>query len=445
MAGKHPKARGGAKGGKKFESKKRVRREKVDESDREEEQAREEVAEMQQQATERDFEVFSSGSEEDEESVVGQEAHESDDHESEVDVAPEFDINGEYFSTLLKDLRLYDLRLGKLKTLLSSVSLTEGGREFIKSYHDLVSVYCAYLMFYTYLTSQKGITFHPVLRQLASMRTQVKAMDKEYAKHKITATALIEQIEAGGLRNIDEEGEEEEGLYEGMDEEDFDGLEESEDTPQVYTKPSVVEKSKKKSGNNGKLKQKVQVFKLDQPRSYSDVHQYVPFEEDEDDNLLNLADNSNRQESNSGEITMADFNAYQNNLGFQKSKKLPSKKGKQLYQEIAEAKDQSNARAAAVKDQTQTTLDEYERKLMFNERKIKADQPRTLSEDMLLNRGLKQKRKNVISKVKLRRKYEKAKLQDRVRKGLRLDDGNVRDIHMIRGTGEGVVRDIALN
>lgn len=431
---------------KKGEGKRRHNREEGEESDREAEEANQERAELYKQAEDKHFEAFSSSSEAEpsDQEAQGEEEEQVSDNEN----SPEFQIEGEFFGTLLKDLRLYDLRLAKLRLLMSSPSLTERGKEFVQEYHNLASVYCLYLMFYMQLASQKGIKVHPILRILSNLRPKVKEMDKEYARHKTEATNLIEEVENRDLAEEDnEEPVEGEGDSEQEDESDNgmnqEALHEAVRLPSTHkaTKPA-----KHTSNRKGLIHKKVQVFKLEAPKSYSDIHQYISFgEDDQDDDLLNLNGRHSNQVPDAGEITMADFRAYQGSLADQKPSKKASKKGKELYKEIENSKNQTKSLSNAIREESERALDEYERKLMFNERKVKADQPRKLTEDMMLNRGLRAKRKNEISKVKIRRKFEKARHQDRIKKGLSLYDHKSGDIHMIRGTGDGVNRAIALN
>lgn len=441
--GKHPK---GAKRNADFKGKKHggKRRPQKDESDREEEEARDEMTELQNRAQGQYFEAFSESSEED--GAIDNELDQDESQESQPEVPSEFQINGEYFKTLLKDLRLYDLRLAKLNSLQKSVHLTQEGREFVEKYRSLVSVYCMYLMYYTYLASQGGVTVHPVLRTLAKIKENVKVMDKEFAKHKEIANQLlaaVPQDEDDGAEEGDEENEEMmEEFSEGEEEMSEDGPVAHIPQPRVKQPDQAVKKVAKPAQ---KPKRQLQVFKLDGPKSYADIHHYAADDDDEDDGVLNLNGKATAESSNGGEITMDDFKAFAANMSEPKKAKKPSKKGKQLYEELAAKKTEAKSLSNALREEAEAALDEYERKLMFNERKVKEDQPRTLTEEMLLNRGLRQKRKNVISKVKIRGKYEKAKRLDRIRKGLSLEDGRSKDIHMIRSTGEGVVRDISLN
>jgi hypothetical protein len=415
-----------------------------DESDREEEEARVERVELENRAQGHHFEAFASSSDENEE--VENEVEREIDQEDDAAVPFEFQINGEFFKTLLKDLKLYDLRLSKLSSLKQSESLTEEGQEFINQYHSLVTLYCLYLMHYTYLTSQGGTSFHPVLRMLAGLKEKVKVLDKEFAKHKDTVNQLLDNLP---VQDEQDDGEEE-SIDEKMDEEEYEGDSEGfeeEESPKarLHVSKNKDESARKPNAKRDKPKRKVQVFKLDQGKSYADVHHYVPDDEEEDDGVLNLNSKAIAGEEIVGEITMDDFNAFNSAKSLPNKPKKPSKKGMQLYEELSSKKAQAKSLSNALREEAEAALDEFERKLMFNDRKVKADQPRNLSEDMLLNRGLKQKRSNQISKVKLRRKYEKAKLQDRVRKGIRLEDGRNRDIHMIKSVGEGAVRDISLN
>ena len=128
-----------------------------------------------------------------------------------------------------------------------------------------------------------------------------------------------------------------------------------------------------------------------------------------------------------------------------KNKKLikASSKGKALYEEVAINRKEAQKESNAQREAEEQALKAYERKLMFNERRVKEDQPRNLTEDMINNRGLIRKRENIISKVKLRRKHEKMVRQDRLKKGIKLSNNN-RDPHALNGVGEAVVRDVKL-
>lgn len=443
--GKGRHARGGKPQGFQGGGKKLGRpRPKKDDSDKEEDEAREEIVEQQNRNKGEFFEAFSDSSEEEER--MADELEHGESEASECLGAPEFAVNGEYFKTLLKDLRLYALRLEKLGALQRSEALTVEGRAFVEQYERLLRVYSMYVQYYTLLAARGGVQVHPVLRQLASLKLQAKVLDKEFAKHRADADALLARV--GRLAN--EVGDEESGEI-GDEEDGDDGEEEGEeeeDEDEVQVKARVRKeegRARNVAKQAAKQKPKMQVFKLDYPKSYADIHRYAPDDDDEDDDYLKLGAKGKTDNGTEGDITMDDLNSFSNYLKEPTKIKKASSKGKQLYQELSQKKQESKSLANALKGEAEAALEDYERKLMFNERKVKDDQPRTLTEEMLLNRGLRQKRKNVISKVKLRGKYEKAKRLDRVKKGLSLEDGRTRDIHMIKSTGEGVVRDISLN
>ena len=105
---------------------------------------------------------------------------------------------------------------------------------------------------------------------------------------------------------------------------------------------------------------------------------------------------------------------------------------------MAEERENTRSLQKALREAVDTEADKYEKKLMFTERRIKGDEPRTLAQDMLENRGLKRKRENEISKVKLRRKFEKAKKANNRRLGIRVNDTAEREKEMREGYVRGI-------
>jgi hypothetical protein len=280
------------------------------------------------------------------------------------------------------------------------------------------------------------------MRKIKEVYLKVKEQDAMAARllsHAAVASQrLARRQEADG--DLDGEEEVEDGFEEGLDDELDDDLEEQElraprvkkvtqDTSKggkhkVATieahKHQPTDKPAKKQPAKGLIRKKLQTFKLDFPSTYLDVHRNVNDDDESDDDLLNLGKRQPRDaqvtadSANTGEITLADLNLMSQTDSKQAKKVKASARGIELYNKLAEAKTKHQSDANELKEKEREELDKFERKLMFNERRVKENQPRTVTEEMFLNRGLRRKREKVISKVKIRRKFELAKKKDRV-------------------------------
>lgn len=418
--------------------------EREDEDDRIIRQARE----RSQKVRDEDFAAFDDDEEDDEYVGHAQDYESQDDDQEELELPEILDPTKDYFKTLSKDMKLFSKRLEQLKECQNLPGLTADGKTFLKQYIKLLSSYLGHSCFYMLLVADSKDGHHPALRKLGQMRVIVKDFDKIWRGNKEAITLAME----AAAEEADLEGEEEMDIENAMDEEEF--LDEEEDLTikkkqkLVPHQASLTQNTNniQKKFNSEKPKVKIQTFKLETPKSYSQIHQYIPSEDEEDD-VLNLG--KRKKAGIDDEITMDDLagigadGLLDEDSGNPKKKLIGSKKGKKLYDTLASKKTSNTQKANIEKEEEKEELNKYERKLMFKERRVGADEPRKITEEMILNPGLRRKRETKISKVKLREKAKKLELKNRVRKGLKKDN-TVRDPHALSGIGEAVVRDVKL-
>jgi hypothetical protein len=454
----------GAKGGNKGQKGKGRNRNKDDDSETEEKNAREILEEQTKNAKVQHFNALGDSSEGEEDEDQQEKSQNEDDADR---------VLNAFLQPLEKDLKLFGERLKTLVPLQSHPDLTEDGEQFLFKYESLLKTYLSQLCL-AVMFACKGDDTHPVFRKVAGTRELVKRYDKIWRLHRAEfegwspeeeiEDAAAEGEEEGVEEGLgeDEVGDEEMDIYDDLGDEDFE-----EDEDEEVVAPRAISKNHKKSGRvvkevqgppqrvhkkvkEGFVKRKVQTFKLEAPKSYLETFHYNPQDEvDEDDRVLNLGKRKALKPLSdpSDEITLGDMKAMESHDALEsklmkKSKVAkPSEKGKKLYEELAKEKSKTQSLSNALNREMKAELDKFERKLTHNERRINEDEPRTLTQAMTLNQGLKRKRDSKISRVKLREKYERAKRIDASKKGI----GHVRrKDDMLTGTGDAVNREIKL-
>jgi hypothetical protein len=141
-------------------------------SDEEEKQVKDVLREQQNRLSADDFGAFES---EEEESGSEQEVSPQEHvHEA-------YDAEGKYFKTVVKDLKIYELKTAKYLIPISEAMrggfklLTGEGKKFFRKYRETVDLYCAHIYYYLYLISKdKTGTSHPVLRRLSDIKLLIE-------------------------------------------------------------------------------------------------------------------------------------------------------------------------------------------------------------------------------------------------------------------------------
>jgi hypothetical protein len=167
----------------------------------------------------------------------------------------------------------------------------------------------------------------------------------------------------------------------------------------------------------GLQKKKVQSYKL-----FPKGDEYISQDEEEQEDVLALGKRNQRSKASTeiseNEIMAGLKGMFEDDLNDEENGKLEqpkaTKRGKKLYEEFAKEKEERQRQDQELKGAFEDEIDEFKHKIMFNDRKVSGDVPRTITQEMLQNKGLRRKREKVISKTKLRDKYTKAKRQDRV-------------------------------
>jgi hypothetical protein len=389
-------------------------------SDEEEKQVKDVLRLQQNRLSNEDFGAFES-----EEEESGSEQEESPQEQ----VHEAYDVEGKYFKTVVKDLKIYELKTAKYLLPISQAMrsgfklLTGEGKKFFKKYRETVDLYCAHIYYYLYLISKdKTGVSHPVLRRLSDIKMLIEKYEPFV---KPVLPTVLERLKGFEAEEPAEEEPEEEMVQEL--EEDSEASSEKPRTKgkkvQGRTAPvksaEQIEKRKKliKKKLIGLQKKKVQSFKL-----FPKGDEYVSEDEKEQEDVLALGKRDPKSKA-SGEISENEIMAglkgmFDDDLNDEDNGKLEkpkaTKRGKKLYEEFAKEKEEKHRQEQELKGAFEDQIGEFKHKIMFNDRKVSSEVPRTITQEMLQNKGLRRKREKVISKTKLRDKYDMAKRQDRV-------------------------------
>ena len=342
------------------------------------------------------FEVFDSESRDEE--PAEEEEEEREEREKEVH------RDREVTKRQVKDIHRYQKVLERLEMKRSGLS--EEGERYLNEYKSMVCTYMLYVMFNMGVDDKS----HPVMRRIKDVYMKMKGVDD-------IADRLLSHIRTFHPHTDD---------YDDTDH--INHIDDDEEEEEESEKNTTMGKKvrEKRRDSEGRMKKKVRTFKLDMPTSYSDIHRRLGGSEgsDSEDDLLNLGKRREEKRGEEGglksmiegDITMEDMageGGKRDRRSVLKGMKV-SEKGRSLYRDMMEKRREGQEEEKKMRGLEREEIDRFERKLMFNERRVGTDQPRTVTEEMMLNRGLRKKRERVISKVKIRRKYEKAKLRDRV-------------------------------